>query len=267
MWKDLCYTTNSITKYKESNMNNYIEQKFNATISDVDFNFEVNLVSLMEKFQLLATNHSKEMGLSYFDLKENDNAFWVLSKIQIKFVGRSPKWGNEFSIFSYPLEPTNVKFGRNFKLKDCTGNVLAVANSEWCILDAESHRIRRSSSITSYPQELKCLDEKLGVEDYRVLDDSIFTEDNYVYTKTVRTSDLDMNMHMNNVVYTKVVLDSFYSEKLKNEKIREYELHFLKEAPEGAEIKIYKKEVNGEFIVVGKDALSSSSYFRARIKF
>lgn len=248
-------------------MDNYIEQKFNATISDVDFNFEVDLIGLMDKFQLLATKHSKEMGLSYFDLKEKDSAFWVLSKIHVKFLEESPKWGDKFSILSYPLEPTNVKFGRNFKLKNSTGGLIAVANSEWCILDIESHRLRRSSSITSYPKELICLDEKLGVEDYRVLDDSIVGDENYVYTKVVRCSDLDMNMHMNNVVYTKVIIDSFCSSKFKDERIKEYELHFLKEAPEGAQIKIFKKEVNQEYFIVGKGELDGSTYFRARIQF
>ena len=248
-------------------MENYIVKKSKVTVSDADFNLRYGLISLMNDFQELATEHAQSMGLGYFDLKNTDKAFWVLSKIKVKFLQGAPMWGDDFCLISYPLEPKNVKFVRNFKLLNRGEDVVAIGSSEWCILDLETRRIRRSNSVTSYPTALNHIEEHLETEEFSQIDDNDCESSEFVYTKVVRTSDLDINMHMNNVVYTRVVLDSLTVDLLKNFTVELYELHFLKEAVIGTEINVYKRTLsNGEIVVFGKDASSDQFYFKARIR-
>ena len=248
-------------------MENYLNKDYVATISDIDFNFEFNLVGLMREFQDLATRHSKEMGLSYFDLKQNDNAFWVLSKIKVKFLQDLPKWGDKFSILTYPLEPTNVRYGRNFKMSTKDGPTAIIGSSEWCILDLDTRKIRRTNTISSNPMNFDYISERLESESYTIIDDTQDDELLPLFEKVVRSTDLDINLHMNNVVYTKIVLDCFDAIFLQKNKIKEYELHFLKEAQEGAKIDIFKKQVEDGYVVYGKSKDKSFSYFKAKIKF
>ena len=248
-------------------MENYLKKSYTATISDVDFNSRLSLASLLKEYQFLATEHSKIMGMSYFDLMKNDKAFWVLSKIKVKILKALPNWGDAFSVLTYPKAPTNVRYGRNFKVFDEDENLLAISSSEWCILDVEARKLRRASSITSYPNELKCLDESLETENYTNIDDALNDNMLPLFEKVVRTTDLDMNLHMNNVVYTKIVLDCFSANFLKEHQIREYELHFIKEAPEGTKIDVYKKEVDDNIVIFGKSTDKLLTYFKAVINF
>ena len=248
-------------------MKNSICKNLDIEVSDVDFNFNLNLISIMREFQLLATNHSKDMGLSYEELMRNENAFWVLSKVKVKLSAEMPKFGDNISIITYPKLPGNVKCIRNFKLSDKQNNVRILGTSEWCILDAESRRVRRISSILSYPKDVSHIEEVLETEQFSIIDDAQNTSDEFVYEKVVRATDLDVNMHMNNVVYTKVVIDAFSAEFWKHNSVKEYELHFLNEAPEGSVMRVYRREIEGGFVVVGRDVLTEKSYFRALLKF
>ena len=88
----------------------------------------------------------------------------------------------------------------------------------------------------------------------------------FVYVKTVKLCDLDVNRHMNNVVYTEIALNCFSADFLCDKKFNSYEVHFLKEAREGDNIKVYKKEESGGFVVVGKND-NGENYFKASIDF
>ncbi len=248
-------------------MENVLEKNYLATISDVGFNFKLSLPSLLKDFQFLATEHSKIMGMSYFDLKEKDNAFWVLSKVKVKFLCDLPMWGDEYKLLTFPTEPTNVKYGRNFKLFNSCNKLAVVGSTDWCILDRETRRLRRVSSISCCPENFAYLTERLESENYTLINDSVDAGAEFIYEKTVRCTDLDMNLHMNNVVYTKIVLDCFSSGFFNSKIIDEYELHFIKEAPEGSKIEVYKKDNGGSFVIFGKSEDGSQSYFKARIKF
>ena len=53
-----------------------------VTSSKVDKNHRLRCDAILNIFQDLATSHATKMGMSFVDLKEKSNAFWVLSKIK-----------------------------------------------------------------------------------------------------------------------------------------------------------------------------------------
>lgn len=245
-------------------MKSVLERQYSVDISNVDMYMNLSLVSLMKFFQDMATRHSMILGISYFDLKEKDNAFWVLSKFKVQIKNSLPVWGDEISIKTYPLEPQNIRSIRNYVLHK-GDELLMVASSEWCILDSDTRKPRRTSSISCYSNDVNYLAEKLETEEFSKIVGEVEDGD-FVYVKTVKLCDLDVNRHMNNVVYTEIVLNCFSADFLCDKKFNSYEVHFLKEAREGDNIKVYKKEESGGFVVVGKND-NGENYFKASIDF
>jgi len=77
----------------------------------------------------------------------------------------------------------------------------------------------------------------------------------YCYTETVRYTDLDKSKHMNNLLYINLFLNSFDSGFYEKYKIKDFEIHYLKQCYEKEELDIFRK-INDhviELAVVKKD--------------
>ena len=77
-------------------------------------------------------------------------------------------------------------------------------------------------------------------------------EKDFVYSRTIRATDIDVNNHTNNLKYTNIAMDAFSVKELKNKFIKEYEIYFINQSYEGDEINIYKKKVGNLFYIEGK---------------
>ena len=89
-------------------------------------------------------------------------------------------------------------------------------------------------------------------------------EKDYVYTKVVRSTDVDLNNHTNNLRYNYMALDAFSVDDLKNFDIKEYEIYFFNESYEGDKINIFKKRMKTYFYIEGK--IEDKTIFRSVIK-
>ena len=66
-----------------------------------------------------------------------------------------------------------------------------------------------------------------------------------LYTHTVRTMDTDMNQHMNNTSYFRLILDTRPSSFWDTWKVQEFDIHHVNESVEGEEIQICCQEEPG----------------------
>ena len=60
-----------------------------------------------------------------------------------------------------------------------------------------------------------------------------------VYSYQVRTMDTDLNHHMNNTNYIRLILDAQPSSFWDRYRVQEFDVHYVNEAVEGEEIQVY----------------------------
>ena len=114
------------------------------------------------------------------------------------------------------------------------------AISEWVIIDATSRTLRKVET-TSYPNDIDWIQEKSIEEKFRRFKDD-FTEEDFIYKRLVRSGDIDVTHHTNNVTYITMLLDTFSVKELESKLWEDVEVSYLNESFEGETLSIYRKE-------------------------
>lgn len=189
-------------------------------------------------FQDMASRHAMFMGIDDFSLLEKDNALWVVSKTKVK-INKLPLWNDNITLRTWPLGAEGVRCNRCYQIiKD--GEVLINAITEWVIIDATSRTLRKIET-TSYPNDVEWIQEKSIEEKFRRFKDN-FTEEDFVYKRLVRSGDIDVTHHTNNVTYITMLLDTFSVKELESMSLKDIEVSYLNESLEGETLSIYRKE-------------------------
>ena len=189
-------------------------------------------------FQDVASLHATCLGIDDYSLLEKDNALWVISKTKIK-INKLPLWNDEISIRTWPMGAEGVRCNRCYQImKD--GEVYINGITEWVIIDATSRTLRKVES-TSYPNDIDWIQERSIEERFRRFKDD-FTEEDFVYKRLVRSGDIDVTHHTNNVTYITMLLDTFSVKDLESKQWEDIEVSYLNESFEGETLSIYRKE-------------------------
>ena len=186
----------------------------------------------------MASRHSIIMGVDDFTLLENDNAMWVVSKTKIK-INKLPLWNEDVTVRTWPMGAEGVRCNRCYQIKK-SDEVLINAISEWVIIDATSRTLRKVET-TSYPTDVDWIQEKSIEERFRRFKDE-FTEEDLIYKRLVRSGDIDVTHHTNNVTYITMLLDTFSVKELEAKQWEDVEVSYLNESFEGETLSIYRKE-------------------------
>ena len=241
-------------------MKNIHIEKYVTNDVELDMNERVSIIDILKLMQRVTFAHSSLIGLDHKTMIERDNAFWVITKM--KFVCRHPIDANKkLTLKTWTRQPQAVRFLRDLQIKD-KNKVLVNGISEWCCLDLNTRMLRRSNTI-NYPdlQMIETKNNNLTFTNLKVDVDN----NNYVYTKTIMASDIDINLHTNNLKYTNIALDAFSLDELQNNVVKDYEIYFVNETRIGDKIDVYKKKVKNFYYVEGKK--ENETVFRVVIKF
>lgn len=241
-------------------MKNWHTEKITIDDTNADFNSVVPVTELIRFFQIATFNHSNIIGLDHVSMQEKSNAFWVITKMKM-CLNSDVHVADKLSVTTWTHEVGGVRALRDCVIKN--GNsIKAKATSEWCCLDYETRKLRKMNSI-QYPelemQKTNNLNTKFTNMKVEV------GEKNYVFSKTIRSSDIDVNNHTNNLKYNFMALDAFSVEELRSIEMKEYEIYFVNESYEKDKIDIFKKRIKNYYYIEGK--IQDKTIFRSVIKF
>ncbi|MBR3700434.1 MAG: hypothetical protein IKM96_01725 [Clostridiales bacterium] len=186
--------------------------------------------------------------------------FWVFTKSKLKFF-RRPVWREVIETSTFTVQNSGMRTNVNSIFKDKTGETLLVANQEACVLDIVKHRPVPLSKVP-YPQD--GFPEKVFTGDFVKfgIPDQDFEE---VYEQVIRSSNIDMSHHLNNIEYIKFALNVFTEEYLLSHEPDELEVHYTGESKEGQTLKILKADKeDGTYIKIKE---SDRSVFEMKISF
>lgn len=201
-------------------------------------------------FQDVASRHAMFLGIDDFSLLKNDNALWVISKTKVK-INKLPLWNDEISIRTWPMGAEGVRCNRCYQIiKD--NEVYINGITEWVIIDATSRTLRKVET-TSYPTDLDWITEKSIDEKFMRFKDD-FSDEDFVYKRLIRSSDIDVTHHTNNVTYITMLLDTFTVKELEDMVLKDVEVSYLNESFEAETLSIYRKTKNdGYHFSIKKD--------------
>lgn len=240
-------------------MKNCYLEKYLTNDTEVDINENLSVIDVLRLMQRVTFAHSQELGLAHQTMIDRDNAFWVITKMKV-VLNKQIKSNQKVVLKTWTHRPMAVRFTRDLQIKN-KNSVWVKGRSEWCCLDYTTRMLRRANSI-QYP-EMDMVELKENEIFFSNLVSTV-EQKNYVYTKIVRPTDLDVNMHTNNLKYSVMAMDAFTVDELKKYEIKEYEIYFVNESRLGDKIDIYKKRVDGLWYIEGK--IEDKTIFKVVIK-
>ncbi|HOW10747.1 MAG TPA: thioesterase [Bacteroidales bacterium] len=187
---------------------------------------KLSLASLFDYFQDIASEHAVSLGYGREELMKN-NHFWVLSRMFSR-ITELPEWGSKITIRTWPRGTDKLFALRDFEARFSDGRIAAKATSSWLILDYSTKRVKRPDEDLS---RLHFRPESIGALE-RNADKLAPPADTPVPGQPfrVRISDLDVNLHTNNVRYIKWVTDSYDLDFTMNNVPVSLEINYLAES-------------------------------------
>lgn len=237
-------------------MRNYLEYNFTTRFDDVGATRTMMPHNIVSTFQLCSNNHSDILGVGVEDIRKSCNGKWVVLKAKFEF-DRFPTINEDLTVATWPLA-TRMLFPRCFELRQGNESIVR-GRMEYGVINEETNRM----VLPKYVGDL-------GITEFlpsNMNDDSYtnanceFDENDLVYTKIVRLSELDYNQHGNNIAYIKMAQDCFSFEEYSNLNISILEMYYSNQCFEGDQINLYKKLIDNKYIIEGKTA--DKSIFRA----
>ena len=221
------------------------EKAYRVHVYETGPNGRLNLYSLFNYMQDIASDHAIRLGFGRDDLMR-DNRFWVLSRVYA-VIHYWPLWEDTIILKTWPNGTDKLFALRNYKISYADGRNIASGTSSWLILDRTTKKIQRPDSILSqYNQNMHTNKSPIR---YATKINSAEENGKESAVFRIKVSDLDVNLHTNNVRYLKWVSDSYDLDFIMNYYPQSAEINYIAESKFDEEIRIKTSvdKENGSF--------------------
>ncbi len=205
---------------------------------DTDDRGDIKISSLMYHFQEIAAAHAGKLGAGFDDLMEN-GLIWVMTKLKFSIFCRMYK-DTAYVLSTYPRKKKGVTFFRDYYICDFNGNIMAAAESHWCIINFNTRKIERTDIDFDGEYTAREAFEE-GIEKITI------PELDEVGKYVVKEADLDRNQHTNNCRYGDIISDVAGGNNCSR-----FIINFVHEARLGDMIYLYRGFSGDKTVTVGK---------------
>jgi medium-chain acyl-[acyl-carrier-protein] hydrolase len=192
----------------------------------------LSIPSFFNYLQDIASDHAIKLGFGREDLLRS-NRFWVLSRIYAE-IAVMPVWEDRVIITTWPNGTDKLFALRNFDIRSADGRHVASATSSWLILDRTTKKIQRPDALLSHFYS-DLIPNQSPIRYASRLDFSM-TDPAVTGPFPIKISDLDINLHVNNVKYLTWVSDTYDLDFVMNNAPKSVEINYLAESRFGDEV-------------------------------
>ena len=191
---------------------------------------------LLRLMQDIAGADADRRGCGRSDLLRH-GCVWVLIKNRVEIL-RRPQTGESVTLTTWPMQGRRGFYPRGYELYGADGATLLRAESQWAVLEVE----RRVMSTLE-----ACGVGMSGVEEspFRPVARLRIPEGGESFAFTPRPEQIDVNHHMNNAAYPRMLLGAFSGRELRDMELREMELCFRVPCYEGEELTLRRRTIDG----------------------
>ena len=212
------------------------QKQVRLSYTECDFHGELRPSAMMRHIQEAAGEHLDALSISRELLWEEGYVF-LLTRVRLK-IHKIPTAGETIKIVTQPYPPKGAQYFRRVFFNSMDGKTLAIADTAWVLANPDTHKIIRPSE---FPHQIHYAREDY---DYGWIRERIQKPDTLepVGNRTLRWSDIDVNMHMNNAVYSDIMLDCLPEQCYRKYALQEYTICFIGEAQLGDKLTLFAKE-------------------------
>jgi medium-chain acyl-[acyl-carrier-protein] hydrolase len=220
-----------------------LEKKYRIHVYETGPDGKLNIYSLFNYMQDIASVHAIQLGFGRDDLLK-DNRFWVLSRMYAE-IDEWPSWEETIILRTWPNGTDKVFALRNYEVTFPDGKHIASGSSSWLILDLTTKRVQRPDSIlTKYNFDLH---SEFSPVRFASKLEPAYERGKASQDFMVKVSDLDVNLHTNNVRYLKWVYDTYPLDFIMKNDPRSAEINYLAESVFNEEINIKSSQEEDGF--------------------
>jgi acyl-ACP thioesterase len=204
-------------------------ETFRARYYEVGPDSCVTIQALCNYFQEAAGNHAAKLGVGMQTLMQQRRS-WVLSRLLVQ-MSVFPGWLDEVTVDTWPAGLERMFAMRLFRLR-CGERLIGCGSSAWLLFDLDRRRPLRPDFVRDLAVNGPELDLEIK------LDGKIEPPRQCTWQRpfTVRTSDLDMNQHVNNVNYIDWALEAVPTDTRRSCRLHRLQIEFLAECRENEQI-------------------------------
>lgn len=240
-------------------MDVYYENRIVIQAHEVDFMNRLRADSLFMLLQDTAAFHADKADLGYKSLSKH-NLAWVLSWAKVE-IEELPGFGEEIKIATWPKKRYKLYVLRDFYVY-INEKIIVKAATAWLPINMKSKRIIDSTAL---PAPIQYLEQSAIDEIPQKVIEQQSRE--FVLTKKMRYSDVDLNQHVNNIHYIELIMDSFGKDKYEKAGLKSLEVNFVSESIYNDELEVYKScSDRGVDIIECINKNTSKMIFQAKIE-
>lgn len=220
-------------------MKAYFCKRIRVDASMCDASGKLGLWNAFALFQDAASEHAETLGVGLADMTAR-KSFWLTVRTRVHFYKR-PGIMREVEISTWPAAPGNTRADRSYRIV-CGGETLLEGRTEWCVYDTEKGAVKPMSEA-GFIDGLEYLEETALPAPYARFKHN-FSDEDCALKYAVRTTDVDMGRHMNNVAYLRAIIDSFTVAELEAMEVSEMEILFCMPCFEGEQLDILRRKTD-----------------------
>ena len=229
-----------------------------VTPSKCDAESGLSIPAAFDLFQDMATLHADHFEIGPAGMNRR-NYFWVITKTAMT-IRRLPHMMDRIEARTWIQPADRAKCERDFALY-AGDELLLQCRSVWAVMSHDTGRLVPMAGL--YPEIEFTEPVPGGTEFYKTGKD--FSDGDEIGTYTVRSVDIDLGGHMNNVNYIRALLGCFPSGKMPGSSIREIEVQYISQTYEGEQL-TFRKRDTGDGIEAGAVSSEGKTVFTARIQ-
>ncbi len=203
----------------------------------------LRLSVLLRMCQDVSEQNLALLGLSYEKMRADGFVFLLITN-RAK-ITRMPLHNEAVTIKTHPRGVSGAQFYRDFEIYSGEEKIIDVMQTS-ILADVNTHKILRPKQFLDYGI---FTGEKIPEED-RIPKITVPEGLPQVGERTVRYSDLDYNMHLNNTVYCDIITDFLPGGAL-GRQYSEIQINYITESALGDTLKIYAGEQDGRILMQG----------------
>ena len=164
---------------------------------------------------------------------------WILLAWRVKKL-KEISWNEKLKIKTWPAKNSQLYCIRNFELYNEKNELATVASTKWVLVDTVTKKIVRDNNdvISKYPE----YDKMVFEDDFPKLREP--KEIEYTYKHKVQRRDIDVNGHVNNVVYLEIAYEAIPKDVYDNYNFKNIEIVYKHSAFLDEELNVgYVREI------------------------
>lgn len=197
---------------------------FQVRATETDMFNRMTIPAFTGLLQEAAWQHATELGASTHMLMEQGLS-WALSKFSLS-IKKLPAIAEKVEVETWPLGAGKYVAERGFNVRNEKNEIIATAMSYWIVINLSKRR------IALMPDFIKALEVVLPDREVPAFENILLDEValNRVEEVRVRWHDVDINHHVNNLIYFRWMLDALDFDFHKQHMLESMDIAFLAEA-------------------------------------